>query len=282
MEKYYLDLVSLSRTIEKRINSTDYPILSTIFDHKYFEYIRLQIKEMSIYGNTGPVHSMAIAMRRNEEDKGELLNLFEKYLHLIFNHPTVKKHHITYIKTELVSQGCINTMFEVSILGNLLTHIDNSKIKLYSRTTGLRDVEAEIELFNRSIYIEVSVLGESKGDMEIRNKMMKMKKNVWSGSRDMEHDTARFKVKVEEKTKQFLPNKPNVLILCTFDIFPIDFEIKAAMRNNFFNNVGLLLRFKREELKNIFTPDKTCYLNKDEIIWLKDFFTGDKYKPLTY
>ena len=282
MKRYFKELNVLSGKIEARI-ATKYPILATIFDSNYFDGIREQIQEMSKNDLQGPIHSMFVAMTRDNEQKRGFLPLFEKHLSLIFNHPSIKPSLISYTKKELISERCINTMFEVSTIGNLISKIGPDKTTLYAKTAGPKDVDIKIDLFDRPIYVEISVLGESRGDADLRDRMMRKKRGVYSGSRDMAHDTGRFKVKVEEKTKQFLPNKPNVLILCTFDFFPVELEIKQAMTNNYFVHVGILLRFYREKLKNTFTNlDKNCQLTGREMNWFRDFFESKEYKPLIY
>lgn len=49
MDQYYKDLIILSGNIENKINYKDYPILSKIFDHSYFEKIRQQKKLLTLH-----------------------------------------------------------------------------------------------------------------------------------------------------------------------------------------------------------------------------------------
>ena len=282
---YYENLVKGSKEIELLIDR-NFPLLREIYDREFFQKVREQLEEMKKHDLSGPIHSVFVALQHDKENnfKYKKLDHLDEYLKLIIYHPSTRKKDINYLKSELKRETCINIWFEISILGNLLKQLKSSNITLYAPTRGGKNVEAEIILDVRPIYLETTVLGESRGDLNTRARMMKARKNVWSGSRNMEFDTNRVRLKLKDKSNQFSPKKPNVLILSFFDFFPVDFQINNAIRTNSNDNIGIIMKFKRELFSNFITHnlDQTCFLTKLEVRKLKDLLSGSDYEPLIY
>lgn len=279
---YYYELLLQSKRINKFIQTL--PILKEIYDEKYFSKVKQQIIKMKPRELSGPINSMFILMT-DDEAKGFIkLKLLEKYLSLIFKHSSTKKSDKKYIKEELLGDQGLNTLFEVNIIGNVLSQLPSKKVKLYVKTHGKKNIDLEVVLIDRPIYVEISVLGESKGDKNIRDTMTRNKINFWSGSRDLNIDSIRFASKIKFKTEQFVKGKPNVLILSKFDIFPDKFSVESVMKQNCFLNVGLILQFNRKDLQIVYEDnlDPNCSLSKIEISRLVKLFKEKAYKPLYY
>lgn len=279
---YYYELIQQAKRIAKFIKSLC--ILKDVYDQRYFEKIKQQIIKMKKEQTSGPIDSMFILMTKDEEHNFKNIKLLEKYLGLIFSHSSCNKGDKDHIKKELIGNQSLNTLFEINIIGNVLNQLPSNKAILYSKTYNKKNVDVEIDLVNRPIYIEISVLGESKGDKNIRERMSKNKIHVWSSNRDIERDTIRFSSKINYKLRQFFPHKPNVLILSTFDFFPAKFNIDIVMKNTCFLNAGLILQFDRKNIQKIHKDnlDPSCTLTKEEHDKLIELFQGKNYEPVYY
>lgn len=279
---YYYSLIQQSKIIQKFIQTM--PILNDIYGNKFFERIRKQIVEMKRLEVDGPIDSMFLLMLDDNANDFKKVKLIEKYLYLIFNHPSAKKSDIKYVKKELAGNQALNTLFEVNIIGNFLNQCPSTEIELYPKTYENKNVDLAVTLFNRPIYLEITVLGESVGDRNVRERMSRNKIHVWSGSRDIARDTIRFSSKINDKLKQFSAEKPNVLIVSKFDFFPVKFNIDIVMRNTCFRNVGTILQFNRKSLEKIHEQnlDPDCVLTKQELAKLREIVSEHKYNPIYY
>ncbi|WP_176229467.1 hypothetical protein [Candidatus Hakubella thermalkaliphila] len=282
MPSYWDDLKQKSYTIEKLISAS--ALLSSIFTHEFFVNVRTQIGEMKRLNRSGPLHSMFIFFCDNPENGYRKTRKLEDCLMKIFSHPSTRAKDRNYIKSELTRLQCLNTLFEVSILGNLLSQLPQDRVRLYPKTVGRRNVDAEIVLIGRSIHLETTVLAESEEDKNRRESMMRAGRDHWLGRRNTDKDEGRFREKLLEKSKQFAPGRPNVLAISIFDHFPADLEIKRAMGNNYYLNLGMVLQFGRARIKNIFTGncDPSCQLTMEERNKLVELLSGQGYLPLAY
>ncbi|GFP31793.1 hypothetical protein HKBW3S42_00099 [Candidatus Hakubella thermalkaliphila] len=113
---YYDDLNQKSYEIERFINT--FPLLSSVFTPHFFEDVRAQIEEMRRLGLSSSLHSMFIFFRDDSENGYQKTRRLEDYLTKIFSHCSTGERN--YIKSEFTRLQCLNTLFEVSILGNLL------------------------------------------------------------------------------------------------------------------------------------------------------------------
>ncbi|GFP28289.1 hypothetical protein [Candidatus Hakubella thermalkaliphila] len=277
---YYDDLNQKSYEIERFINT--FPLLSSVFTPHFFEDVRAQIEEMRRLGLSSSLHSMFIFFRDDSENGYQKTRRLEDYLTKIFSHCSTGERN--YIKSEFTRLQCLNTLFEVSILGNLLSQLPQDRVRLYPQTVGQRSVDAEIVLISRPVYLEMTVLAESQADRDVRELMMGVRCHHWLGSRNLDKDADRFIRKLLEKSAQFIPGQPNVLAISVFDWFPADFEIEPAMRDNCYLNLGMVLQFGRARIEHVFTNncDPSCQLTDQERDRLVELLSGQGYFPLAY
>lgn len=282
MPSFYDELRQKSHEIERYISSL--PILRDIFTSGYFQKVRKQIDEMEKTNQIGPLHSMFIFMLDDSRHGLSQTKMLKEYLTKIFEHPNTKPKTKNHIKAQLVSEQHVFMLFEVSILGNLLSQLPGKAIKLYPRTVRTRAVEAEIVLVDRPVHIETTVLGESRGDKNTFERMMRVGRHTWGGSRDLNHDSERFAKKLLEKSKQFLPDYPNVLAISLFDFWPAHLQVMRAIRSNSFPNIGLIMQFGRGDLEHSFEEncDPSCALTEEEGDRLTKLLSGENYHPLVY
>ena len=284
MNKYYRFLRQKCNEIEQLLKP--YTILRNIFTPNYFKEILNQIDNMEKNHQSGPIHSMFIFFRYDSENNYSQTKMLEKYLYYIFNHPSIKRKHKNNISKDLTRQNCLETLFEISILGNLLYQLPNNKVTLYPKTISGKNVDAMVVLINRPIYVEVTVLGESGCDKKDRESRAQAGIDHYIGWRNIKYDGMRFTRKIYDKSVKFKPNQPNVLMISVFDFFPDEYEVKWATNNGNFSstNIGLILQFGRAKIENKFFKNcnPSCHLAEEEKDMLIELLDGKNFLPLKY
>lgn len=178
----------------------------------------------------------------------------------------------------------MQALFEVVVLGNLLAQMDSSRILLNAPTAHGKKIDASIMLTDRPVYLELSMLSQSKRAERRRKRLSRSKIAVWTASHN-EFDGYRLTRMIEEKSTQFDDLQPNVLAFQVFD--PVnDFTEQAAQRfhHHPYNRIGLLLPFNRTSLalQHIRQGDLSCSLTDCEQNRLIDLLSGDGYFSIGY
>ena len=80
-----------------------------------------------------------------------------------------------------------------------------------------------------------------------------------------------------------LKNKPNVLLLAKYDVFPDSNHMTWSIQQNHIPNIGLIMQFNRAKLENIYKQglDQSSFLTKEEEEQLTQLFR-EKYQALIY
>lgn len=208
----------------------------------------------------------------------------EENLQRIFDHPKVSKRQKKHITRELAINGHLFRLFEIGVIGNLLSQLPTEKVEPYPLTVGKKRADVAVMLVDRPVFIEATMLGESDVDRAEREAAMYTERHSWGGSRDIDKDTNRFAAKILEKAGQFTPRTPNVLIIQLFDFWPTGFEIGRAIQQNQFLNVGLVILFDRERITRKFQEncDPECALRDDEATALERFLSEPTFRPLVF
>lgn len=264
------------------------PVLSGVFHPRFFEGVRKQIEDMERTDRVGPLHSMFIFLVKDDQiDSRRQTILLEDYLGKILSHPdVVSRPNIgNHIKAQLLSSDQhVFRLFEVSILGNLISQLPGDSVRLYPGTVGNRDVEARITLVDRPVDLETTVLNDSLADQQMYEAMFRTGRNPGVTSRDLDADAERFRRKVSEKGDQFLPSNPNALIVSIFGFHPLGFSIDKILSSETFSNIGLLMLFDRSNLTKTHEGccDGSCALTSEERERLTALLSGGLYRPLAY
>ncbi len=281
--KYVSDL--RKGLIETKKFVLNYQFLKLIFSDSFFEAVDKQIGELE-ENPRALLHPIYNLMFKHDVQEGfSKLKLLEEYLALIFNQPIAEKQK-RYIKSELCSchrLNSLNVLFEISVLGPFLRNLSGEKLKLYPRTDGNKNVDIVIELVDRPVYIEITVLGISELDRIRRSAWTKTGVRLRPGWRNLGKDEARYIRKIEEKANQFIPDRPNVLIFSKFDFFPDIFSIKRALSTYTFSRIGLIVQFDRMDFDKMFEEnlDEKCAISLKEKEKLNKIFKN-YYRPLIY
>ena len=261
-------------------------LLFEYFDTTFFQHVSNQVDTMEQKGWSGPINSIFLFFIQDSEKGFVQTKLLERYLRLIVEHPTTTNADKSHIKGQLASENSHETLFEISILGNLLKQLPRDDIELFPRTVGKKDVEARIMLDGRWVYIDATVLNDSEGETreltELLNKGGGIGKGMWV---DSYRDVERFLRKIEYKSTQFPSGAPNVIAIAlsgTRLLFIHDeWSPKLA---NIISNISLIMEFDRKDLKRATTEncDSSSPLTEKEIKALKKLFRGSDYMPLVY
>ncbi len=176
----------------------------------------------------------------------------------------------------------LNAAFEVTIAGNILAQIPPTSVQLYAPTNGSRNVDLCVQLTDRPVYIETTVLGESEENIQWR-------KSLASGPKIRMGDSfsvfgGRATRAITQKGRQFLPNQPNVLVISIFDVWDKLEPAQQPLITSHFQNIGLLLPFGREHLMQdwIARPDPTCRLTDEEEKVILHLLNGENFFPIGY
>lgn len=267
-------------------------ILSSIFDASYCYGIREQLETLreDISALINPIFHLILG---EDKDNGFVkMKQLDNYLGSIFNRPEIKKEQKNYIKNELRSfteANSLNMLYEINVLGYLLSKFSNEKIRLYPKTVFKKNVDAIINFSKRDIYVEITALGDSeftKGN--ITNALKSGKGISFLPISNDEKDIRRIRSRIEEKEKQFVPQKPNVLIIfmtgCGAEsVFGLGL-LKSAINQKMLKNIGLVMEFSRQKLVGLHKNgcDESCFLTEEEEKNIKDLFSPDQFKSLVY
>lgn len=261
-------------------------LLSSYFDEPYFAHISKQIDFMEEKGWNGPLNSFFLFLLDDSDNGFTQAKLLEKYLKLVVEHSTTSNSDRNHIKGQVKTDNSVDTLFEISILGNLLNQLPPSDIELFPRTVGKKDVEARVKLEDRWVYLDATTLNDSEGETreltDLLNKGGGVGKGMWV---DFQRDTDRFIKKMEYKSSQFIPGTPNVLVISLFGTRPVFIHTEwGAKVGTIVPKISLLLEFDRKDLKNVTGEncDSSCPLSDKEIIRLKELFSGSRYQPLVF
>ncbi len=262
------------------------PLLSAHFDEPYFSHIAAQVDFMEEKGWNGPINSFFLFFMDDSDNGFGQTKRLEKYLKLIIEHSTTTNADRSHIKGQIKTDNSVDTLFEISILGNLLNQLPPGDIELFPTTVGKKDVEARIKLDSRWIYLDATTLNDSEGETkeltDLLNKGGGVGKGMWV---DFQRDTDRFIKKMEYKSPQFMPNTPNVLVISIFGTRPLFIHDEwSAKSATIVPNISLLMEFDRKDLKTTTTEncDDSCPLSDVEVMRLKELFSGSDYVPLVF
>lgn len=271
------------KEIQQYLNG--FTILNQIFSSEYFKSVEAQINAAEKDGLSGPINSIFLLFVDDSQNGYQQAQKLEEYLELIFNHPTTDKGNKNHIIAQFRGSGSTDTLFEVSILGNLLKQLPESEIELFPKTNNNRDVEAKVKLVDRWVYIDVTVLNDSKEDTEIIERMLDPRIEE-SGGRwiDSDKDAARYAGKAIYKSDQFIPNTPNVLMISLFGTRLFMPGTDDKLKRYDILNLGAVFEFDRKTLNSVITEncDPNCSLSGEEIIKLKHLLSNESFAPLVY
>lgn len=279
----YKPIKEKAKEIKTWLTRSNLKNLKTVFDANYFQTVDAQIKSMEERQAHGPINSMFIFLLDNPGSDSSQIFLLEKYLGLVFSQLTSKKRN--KIIGELRGSGSIDTFFEIGTLANLLIQVPKGKIELFPKTVGKKNVDARLELVDRWLYLECTVLHESDSDRERIEKML-VGKNIAHrvGAINPQKGKSRFQRKLLEKRNQFALSLPNVILVSTFDFYPLPMTKNQAMQEIKLNNISAVLDFSRAKFKKIYKDgcESATQLTNEEKKVLKSLFSSSKYKPLVY
>lgn len=176
----------------------------------------------------------------------------------------------------------LNAAFEVVIAGNILAQVPSEKVQLHVPTNTPKNVDVGLHLIDRPIYLETTVLGESDDNIQWR-------KSLASGPKVRMGDPfsvfgGRATRAIAQKGRQFLPKKPNVLVISIFDVWDKLEPAQTSLVSSSFENIGLLLPFGREHLMRdwVSRPDPSCRLTDEEEEAVFQLLSGEKFFPIGY
>jgi hypothetical protein len=188
--------------------------LQSLFTGEFFSIVEKQVNEMERTKTNGPINSLFLWLIGDSNNSFKQALLLEKYVDLIFTHPNTTNADRNHIIGQIKSNDSTDTLFEINILGNLLTQLPIEKIELFPRTVESKDVEARVFLVDRWIYLDATALNDSAEDVEKIDRMLNKGDYKNSGGPiDFDKDSMRYWGKIEYKSQQFIPENPNVLIL---------------------------------------------------------------------
>lgn len=260
--------------IEKETDST---MLSCVFGKEYFAHVRQQIDAIS-HGKSDRLSSIYAILQ--DADKRKLLT---KFLELIQRKlKNADWNHLCKRLAMLDQNTDLEAVFEVTILGNLILQLPEDRILLNARTVNKKNVDAKIRLVARDVYLEITFLGPSARITERRARMQRhgIQHATWMGI-GVGHGR-RIAGKVREKSAQFCPAMPNVLVMCVFEVWDRMPRWEHAAEYFQMENVGQLYVFDRTHLRKRFIGDTACTLTQEEENVLVRLLNGKAYSPIGY
>lgn len=252
-------------------------ILREVFGKSYFAVVRQQIDD-GIQKKSSRLSSVYAVLQRPEwrQKLGEFLQAIKRKLK-----PTDWRHLCT--RLAMLDQNTdLEALFEIVILGNLLRELPDDRIVLNAPTRNKKNVDAKIRLMDRFIYLEITMLGPSAQVRERRERMERhgITHAVWTGIG--EGHGRRMAGKLQDKASQFLPGTPNVLILCSLEVWDRMPGWEQAVEDFPKENVGHFYVFGRMRLGRTFVGDPTCALTTDEERALQELLNGKNYYPMGF
>jgi hypothetical protein len=262
------------------------PLLPEYFDNLFFSHVSSQIDVMEEKQWSGPINSFFLFFMQDSDNSFAQTILLEKYLKMVVEHPNTTNADRNHIKGQLKASNSIDTLFEISILGNLLKQLPTGEIELFPRTVGHGDVEARLMIDGRWVYIDATTFNDSQSESEELVDMLNNGGGVGPMMAvDFQRDLERFIRKLEDKSRQFIPNTPNVLVISFFGTRLLFIHSEwGAKSSTIVPNIGLLMEFDRKKLMTATAEncDDNCQLTEKEIAVLKELLSGKSYEPLVY
>lgn len=261
-----------------------FPLLREIFNDTFFGRVDQEISAMEAAEINGPIHPMFRYLELAKDREDDQLPLFEEYLEALLSHYDTTPTHKKHIITELTAGGHLFRMFEINILGNIVTQMPANQVRFDPITIGKKRSDAAIKLIDREVFLEISMLGEAEPDRKKREEAMYAKRRMEGGSIDIDAGIERFAKKITDKGQQLPPGKPSVVVIQVFDFFPLDFQVEQAVNQCEFPNVGAIFQFDRIQLKRVMVKgcDLSNQLRDDELVALKNILSGSSYRPLIF
>lgn len=242
-----------------------YSHLKDIFTPEYYSSLQQQLKYLTKDHGTklNPIFLWFLRERQNSKNK---LQLLSKHVNLVFS-ATTSNNEKKHIAGQLRSLDAYDTVFELGILSALIEEFAPSNIELFPTTTQNHDVEARAKLVDRWVYIEASVLRDSKEDSDELTELLRSGKGVGEGKWiDMDKDKIRYFSKSEFKAQQFLPNTPSVLILAMIALRPALYHFTEIDHTTVkVENIGAIMEFDIDFRYRAFREGvKSCSITQAE------------------
>lgn len=221
-----------------------FPHHKPIFTDEYYASLDLQLKKFRKDKGTHINPIFLWYFRDGETEAKRKLALLDKFIKQVFS-TSKSNHEKKHIAAQLRTIDAYDTVFELSILSVLIEAVPKDAIELFPTTTGNHDVEARVKLVDRWVYIEVSVLKDSKEDADEITELLRKGGGVGKMKAiDLNKGKYRLVGKSAYKARQFLPTSPNLLIvaLLTTQILAHDFpELDTSTIN--VDNIGAVMKF---------------------------------------
>lgn len=260
--------------IEAEVQQT---ILGEVFGKSYFAVVRQQIDEW-VQEKSSRLSSIYSVLQRPEWRKklAEFLQAVKGK-----SKPTEWRHLCK--RLAMLDQNTdLEALFEVVVLGNLLLQLPADRITVNAATTSKKNVDAKIWLVDRFVYLEITMLGPSAEVKERNERMARhgQKHAVWTGIGD--GHGRRMGQKIRDKASQFLPGMPNVLALCSHEVWDRMPGWELAVEGFSKENIGHLYVFDRMGLGRVFIGDPACTLTADEESKLQELLNGKGYYAMGF
>jgi len=252
-------------------------ILGEVFGKSYFERVRQQINDL-VQGKSSRLSSIYSILQRPEWRK-KLVKFLQEVKRK--SKPTNWRHLCK--RLAMLDQNTdLEALFEVVVLGNLILQLPDDRIVLNAPTENKRNVDAKIRLMDRFVYLEITLLGSSVKTKERRERMERygVKHAVWTGIGD--GHSRRIEEKLQYKSSQFLPGMPNVLALCSLEVWDRMPGWEQAVEGFSKENIGHLYVFDRMRLGKTFIGDPACTLAEDEERKLQELLNGENYYAMGF
>jgi hypothetical protein len=263
------------------------PTLKLIFTPSYYAMVAEQLFSMKATSKMGPINSMFVFLFWDMQEGYKLTKILELFVNLVFSHTTTKSSHKKHLIGQIASLNSWDTLFELSVLGNLLNQVPSDSVELYPLTVGKFNVEARIFLADRWVYLEATTIHDTEDEAKAIEAMINSGQHVSSGSYvDFNKDKRRFIGKLKYKSSQFIPNYPNVLVLSESGSKPLFIHEPFGVPDPAIrvDKVGLVVEYRRgiyvTNSKN--NCDPNCGLTDIERDKIVRLLSGDRFIALPY
>ncbi len=266
-------------------------ILKDIFDDNYFNKVKGQLEAL-VEDRAALIHPVYnLIIQRDVGHNFKKIGRMERYLVSMWNQISIKKRN--HIKAQLKSfdqAQSITRVYEINVLGYLKEIFRDNNVILYPKTKTDSELEAKVKLVEREINIEVTVLCDGKFHQNKLTELLRNSSDAFFsvGTGDIQKDTNRVLSRISEKSEQFEPAKPNVLMFfdrTCWSVYPVRWPIgdDSVESIKFLKNIGALMHFDGDKLLDVESNicDADCRLSVKEIGALKDIFDS-KFETLTY